>query len=93
MAKSLKQVERETEANKPAVEPNQVWSIKKDGVALRRLRIMALHPDTDNDGGRKWIVAELPGKMRPHVWPDSLNTIPEFNLRYVFRVERKPYDA
>lgn len=72
--------------NDPPVEVNQVWSApNEEGVKLRRVRVLAIHPDSDNDGKRLWITQDVPGgkfKM-----DNRLLVCPEFNLRYVFELE------
>lgn len=74
--------------NRPAIAPNQVWIAKKvNGVVLRRIRILAKHPDMDTlTNYPMWIYQELPARMYPR--GGHLGTCPEFNLRYVFELER-----
>ena len=75
------------ENDRPHIEVNQVWIGKDtDGSILRRIRIIAEYPDRDKKGGRLWITEDLPSKIRPR--PYGLNVCPEFNLRYVFELER-----
>lgn len=68
-------------SKKPEIEPNQSWVGLANGRVLRRLRILAPHPD----GG--WIYEEqaVDGKMLER----RISVCPEFNLRYVFELEEK----
>lgn len=62
------------------VEINMVFAAPdNDGKPLRRIRILAEHPD----GG--WIHEELPSKMIR--WAGEIRRIPNYNLRRVFRPE------
>jgi len=72
--------------NDPPVEVDQVWSAPDaEGNCLRRIRIMAIHPDTDM-GKRLWITQDVPGgTMKQDYY--TLHTTPEFNLRFVFDLE------
>jgi hypothetical protein len=71
------------QANDPPVEVDQRWeAFTADGEVTRRLRILALHPDPDNDGRRRWIYAEEPARMKVEV--GRLGICPEINLRIVF---------
>jgi hypothetical protein len=86
-AKSLKQVQREIDANDPPIEPLQIWSIKKGKEVLRSIRILAEHPAPPfAEPGRAWICEELAGKVR--LRKGELSIWPEFNLRYVLRLQR-----
>jgi hypothetical protein len=88
MAKSLKQVDREVAANDPPVEVGQIWIARGKGrKIIRRMQILAsLRSDlAPNRNGRWWIVRDLPSKM---MRASHISTIPEFNLRYVFRLQR-----
>ena len=75
-------------ANDPPIEVNQRWvCFRESGEVFRRLRILAPHPDPDQtDGTRRWIYHDEPAgmKMVDHY---VLRDLPEFNLRYVFRLE------
>ncbi len=73
--------------NDPPIEVNQIWSApNEEGECLRRIRIMAIHPDT-NMGKRLWITQDVPGgTMKQDYY--TLHTSPEFNLRYVFELEK-----
>src|SRR5574339_398943 len=78
--------------NDPPIEVNQVWSATdQNGQILRRLRILALHPDPDTySNSRNWIYCDIPGgRMRTEL--HSPRVCPEFNLRYVFTLEDEPY--
>lgn len=84
----FEETQRAYRENDPPVEVNQIWVAKdKDGSHLRRLRIMALHPDLDSGGGRMWFYEEQPAKMCPRLYSDRSGRTPEFNLRYVFKWE------
>lgn len=71
----------------PAIEVNQRWIAFNDvGKVSRRLRILAPHPD----GG--WIYRDEPAEAAPRAmrqaYGGELGLCPEFNLRYVFELER-----
>ncbi len=72
--------------NDPPVEVNQIWNALNDeGKVLRKVRILAPYPDPDRlDGGRSWIVEDLRGTMSRK----GMTVCPEFNLRYVFELEK-----
>jgi hypothetical protein len=73
--------------NDPPIEVNQIWSAPDVfGKCLRRVRVMAIHPDTDK-GKRLWITQDVPGGMMKTDFY-RLQACPEFNLRYVFKLER-----
>jgi hypothetical protein len=60
------------------IEPGQVWAVYgESGKLLRRIRILAKHPFNDC-----WIYERI------GAYHGELGRIPEFNLRYVFRLER-----
>lgn len=72
--------------NDPPIEVNQHWiAYFSDGVTIgRRVRIIAQHPD----GG--WIYAEAEGgKLKTGRMIGELSRCPEFNLRYVFELEKE----
>lgn len=74
--------------NNPPVEVNQIWVGHVDGKVYRRIRILAPHPDIDtSDGRRRWIYCNMPGG-RLRTMPYELGICPEFNLRYVFQLEK-----
>lgn len=87
--KSIKQVQREIEANDPPIEVNQVWYMGSKRAPTRRIRILARYPEPlpyADDKQRVWLYANLPGgsmRLRSH----ELGAFPEFNLRYVARLE------
>jgi hypothetical protein len=70
--------------NNPKIEVNQYWiAYLDDGSIGRRLRILAPHPD----GG--WIIAEATGgKLKTGRMVGEPSFCPEFNLRYVFELEK-----
>jgi len=70
--------------NNPPIEVNQYWVAHlSDGSIGRRLRILAPHPD----GG--WIIAEASGgKLKTGRMIGEPSFCPEFNLRYVFELEK-----
>jgi len=73
--------------NDPPVEVNQFWVARNaEGEILRKVRILARHPDTIDDK-RVWITRDEPvGKLgTDHYMRDC----PEFNLRYVFELEQQ----
>ena len=74
-------------ANDPPIEVNQRWvCFRESGEVFRRVRILAPHPDLDqNWGDRVWIYCDEPAGMR--VSTGDIRTVPEFNLRYVFELE------
>lgn len=71
--------------NDPPIKVDQHWiAYLSDGVTIgRRVRIIAPHPD----GG--WIFAEATGgKLLTGRRNGELSVCPEFNLRYVFELEK-----
>jgi len=69
--------------NDPPIEINQRWIAYVDGEVFRRIRILAKHPDGD------WITCDEPAKMkRFNYGPYDMQSCPEFNLRYVFELEK-----
>lgn len=88
MHKDMRETIAECMANEIPVVVGDEWvAFGEDGKVLRRLRILALHPDVDNytirSGGRMWIYQELPAALRTQ--SGRLGIIPEFNLRYVMQ--------
>jgi hypothetical protein len=102
-AKRKKQVQMMTSANKldmrygealasykknnPPIKPGQYWcAYGKDGEVLRRVLILAPVPafSSFSKTERSWIYEERPNKMMKEI---RLSTCPEFNLRYVFKLE------
>lgn len=70
------------QSNDPPIVPNQRWcGYDKNGKIFRQVRILAIHPDTDEKGQRKFIYETTIGPGR-----GNLGITPEFNLRYVFEV-------
>lgn len=63
----------------PEIKPNQSWIVKYEDKILKRIRILAVHPD----GG--WIYQELGGSMI--TFPNTIGWIPDFNLRYIYSYE------
>ena len=79
---SLKEAHRRVQENDPPIEINQRWICRNaEGEVLRRLRILAKHPD----GG--WIYTDEPAKMI-RLTAGEIRCAPEFNLRYVFELEQ-----
>jgi hypothetical protein len=76
--------------NAPPIEVNQVWcGYDGDGVLLRRVRILAPYPDPipAPSTNRAWIYMDLPGGRLNRLSLNELRVCPEFNLRYVFKLE------
>jgi len=67
--------------NDPPIRVNQRWVGYVDNEVFRRIRILAPHPD----GG--WIFKDEPAKMK-HIDYSRMSICPEFNLRYVFELEK-----
>lgn len=66
--------------NSPPIESNQRWVVRdKDGTILRKLRILAAHPD----GG--WIYIDEPSKLIRRDF--EMLVTPEYNLRRIFKLE------
>ena len=84
----LEEVRKAIQMNYPSIHPNQVWSVKnKNGGILRRIRILALHPDrTESENDRQWIFQELASQM-VRTGIGEISYIQEFNLRYVYELE------
>lgn len=69
---------RRARSKEISIEPNQRWISVVDGRLLRRLRVLAEHPD----GG--WLLEDEPiGGRRER----RIVICPEFNLRYMFELE------
>lgn len=74
--------------NDPPIEIDQIWSAPDStGEIFRRIRILALYPDYNKNGGRLWITQDVPSKFLKNTMERPLNISPEFNLRYVFTLE------
>lgn len=84
-------VRKEVETNNPPIKPNQFWYIKNEaGEFLRRIRIIAPYPwpvhDPRDETDRWWIIEAYPAKFtRTSIY--ELSKVPEFNIRYVFKLE------
>ena len=82
MQNSIANAQRQVEENSPPIEVNQEWAVfNENGNVLRKIRILAKHPDKDY-----WIIEDLQSKLLP--CPNGMSKIPEFNLRYVFQLYR-----
>lgn len=89
MKKSIKETQREVETNDPPIEVGQYWFCKSKGKILRRLRIIAEHPFPDYaEKGRAFIYEEHRSEMLKTRPLHELGVIPEFNLRFVFKLEK-----
>lgn len=74
---------KRAKSKNPRIEVNQRWiAYGKDGEISRRIRILAEHPD----GG--WIYMDEPSKMIKATAYELRWFREEFNLRYVFELER-----
>lgn len=74
-------------SNDPPVEVNQRWIAYVNGEVYRRLRILALHPDPEPNGTRRWIYVDEPAAMKRLDYGD-IRVCSEFNLRFVFDLEQ-----
>lgn len=92
MTKSLKQVQREIAANDPEIKPMQLWAIKKDGKILRSFLILALDPFPMKNDPKCWIYRDMGGTMKTGRFHE-VNVCPEFNLRYIAKIEQEVYDG
>lgn len=83
---TLKSASQSMKDNYPPIEINQRWiCLNSHGEVFRRLRILALHPDTYK-GMRQWIYCDEPAKFKMSYYGE-LKVCREFNLRYVFHLE------
>lgn len=90
MAKSMKQTQREIEANDPPIEINSIWVAKHEGKVLRKLRILAPFPDPQmTQTERAWIFLEMPNDLALLRIERRSGVCPEFNLRHVFRLTKE----
>lgn len=78
-------------SNTPLIEPGQYWSARSvNNEVLRRIRIIAEYPAEYgfcDYAGRAWIFEDHAAKLKTRV--GQLGVTPEFNLRYVFELERE----
>jgi hypothetical protein len=78
--KTYDEVRQQVSDNDPPVEVNQYWvALDNDGNVIRRIRILAPHPD----GG--WIFKD---ESMIRLDLGRMSITPEFNLRYVFELEQ-----
>lgn len=87
---SIKEVDRRIRENDPPIEPNQIWEAKVKGETIRRVRILAQHPEPTPfaQSGRAWIYEEMAGgRIRSEI--GRLGVFPEFNLRMICKLSRR----
>lgn len=87
--KSIAQTVREIKANDPQIKANQIWVARSHRKIIRRLRILAQMPEPTGLSDEKqkvWIVEEKPSPMMHEI---RIFKVPEFNLRYVFRLHKE----
>lgn len=93
---SIKAVDRQIKENDPPIRPNQIWEARANRRVIRRIRILARHPDPTPfaEKGRAWLFQEITGAvfggtMRVEI--GRISVTPEFNLRYVLRLTKEKY--
>lgn len=86
MTKSTSKTRMEVSLNEPEIEIGQFWvCFDSEGSIMRRLQVIAPYPNYLDD--RWWVVEEFLSKMCK--FPGELKKCPEFNLRYVFSLEKE----
>jgi hypothetical protein len=69
------------------IKPGQYWVAKgENGKIIRRIKILAKYPPPDVNS--YWVIEEVEGgRMRLGI--GEVRKIPEYNLRYVFELEKE----